>query len=438
MAGNTTARLTIQRWDSFEHIDLGNVAPGGPTALITLTSHDREFPERADPAQWSPEWATRLAKASPDQVRAASKGLTYGEVVALMGDFYATFEDLNRAPLTEIIELVPLIHATSSTTDLQKATGGRYLDLAAKNVSHFSNVPAGQRNIDVWHSNHADAIKVAAFASGNAQLTNLAWAMNAAADHFLTDAFSGGHVRTPRADLLKKGVSGQIESKVLHDLDNQYGVQVTNKRGDRPWVAFGDASLTPPMNATNRSLAVEAVKLSKEDIRAALAQGAAAAVVSATGRYAAEDLVPFPVDPAKDRWTGRTPTYDFDPVTDSPYRRPDDYSQVQDQVIRTEAPGIARGLFKDDDDIRGWVGKTPASSIGIVNVEEKMRMIDTLLGGFFSWIGDDDISAIEKILSSVSTGSEMKTIRDRFYSKLTSRMTSTGQVTRVRIALMRI
>src|SRR5689334_17646886 len=59
----TSARRWLLRWDSFEHVALGDAAPGGPSALITLQSHDRDFPERGDQSRWPAAWRTRLASA---------------------------------------------------------------------------------------------------------------------------------------------------------------------------------------------------------------------------------------------------------------------------------------------------------------------------------------------------------------------------------------
>src|SRR4029453_10920695 len=128
------------------------------------------------------------------------------------------------------------------------APGGRPLHPAERNVAPFSNVPPGQRNLDIWRRMHSDAVDLARRAGSDPRLANQAWGLNATADHYLTDAFSGGHIRTARAELLKRGTMGNVESKILHDLDNRYGVEVTNDRGDKPWVAYGDLRLDAPEN----------------------------------------------------------------------------------------------------------------------------------------------------------------------------------------------
>src|SRR5262249_4907141 len=153
---------------------------------------------------WPPSWQAYYATLNADQKRALTSGLSYGEIVALAGDLYEDFNALNRAPLREVIDLLPVVKSPTATTEqLQAASGGRYPALARENIAHFSNVPVGQRNRDHWRNYHMQAI--AAARSGNA---NLAWGLNAAGDHFLTDSFSGGHVRTERAKLHAQGQSG--------------------------------------------------------------------------------------------------------------------------------------------------------------------------------------------------------------------------------------
>jgi hypothetical protein len=411
----------IQRWDSPEHVQLGETAAGPAAPLIVLHAHDRDLPGgRASTGSFPAAFAETMRTGTPEQRRALTSGLTYGEVVALSGDFYENWDRLDGAPLREVIDLIPLIRGSATTTQLQEATAGRYLALAARNVRHFSNVPVGQRNVDTWRDMHTRAIAEARRGDANA-----AWGINACADHFLTDAFSGGHIRTPRAQLVTSSI-GNIESKILHDLDNEHGVEVTNARGDRPWIAYGDDMINDPRNTTNRGLAEEAVRLSRADITAALANG--------TPTFAAERLVPTPVDPSHDRWTGRTPTYVNTPG--GPVRQADDYTMTRDRVIASEGPGVVAGFFTDDDQVRAWVARQNLAAIGRQPVSEKIRMIDTLIGGFFSVVSAEDIRTIEIILSSVTTAGEMETLR-RTYGPRATEIGDIGYRTRLRVALAR-
>ena len=421
-AGRTSRRM-LQRWDSPEHVSLGDTAAGS-AAPIVLAAHDRDLPNRRNaPATWGGRWPARWTSATAEQRRAMTDGLTYGEVVALSGDFYRGWDALNTAPLWEVITLIPLIRGHATTTELQEATGGRYLTLAAQNVEHFSNVAVGRRNVDVWRRMHVQAIDEA-----RAGRANTAWGINAMADHYLTDAFSGGHIRTPRDRLTT--TLGNVESKILHDLDNQFGVRVTNARGDAAWIAYGDERFFTPANADNRRLAQEAVRLSRQDIADALAGGAP----GAAGAFEAERLVPHPVDPTADRWTGRTPTFVNTP--DGPVRVADDYTRMRDDVVMREGPGVVSGLWTDDNQVRQWTGNQDLPAIARQSPEEKIRMIETLIGGTFSWISDDDVDAMERILRSVTSRAEMQRLR-RALSPRAVDFTSIGQRTRFRIALAR-
>ncbi|MET8336035.1 DUF4157 domain-containing protein [Streptosporangium canum] len=401
----------LMRWDSSEHIELGDKAVGGPAQLITLDCHDRDFRERSDPGLWPPSWRALIALGTPEQQRAVTAGLTYGEIVALSGDFYEDFGKLSRAPLKEIYRLIPLVHSRATTAQLQSATGGRYLDLAARNVSHFSAVPKGKSNLDTWRAMHTQALALARRASTNPTLANQAWGLNAAADHFLTDAFSGGHIRTPRADLKAQGKLGDLESIVEHDLDNEYGVMVKNARGDTPWPAYGDLQLTRAGNEINRAKVMEGVELSKRDIAEAISKGAS---FTNPVPFAAERLVPEAINPSHDRWTGRTPSWIFLP--EGTVRVEDDYTRMKRHVIGSEAPGFLRGKFhSNDNDVRNWVNDIDMVALGHVPVSEKIRMIDTLLEG---WISGEDVVAIERLCLSVDAPGDMKIIRDRFYNRL--------------------
>ncbi len=435
----TPATPTLLRWESFEHLDLGDTAAGGPAKLITLTCHDTDFPERADRARWPEKWRKRLKGATAAQIRVATKGLTYGEILALSGDAYgaftdrtgkarSTFEALDIAPLSEIVELIPLMHGKHTTSaQLEDATGGRYMRLAKLNIPHFSSVPVGQRNVDVWRAMHRDAIMLAMQARTDPRFENRAWGLNAASDHFLTDAFSAGHMRTPRAALLAQGDLGNFESKILHDLDNTFGVEVTNRRGDKSWIAYGDDHLDAPENAKNRAYVREAVELSKQDIANAVVQGTAFAMPQ---RFAAEQVVPVPVDMAKDRWSGRVPTYVTTPDGTS-VRQADDYTQMRSRIVAAEGGDIAAGTYTDDNRVRDWVTRVDAAALARQPVTDKQRLIDILLSGVTR---EGDVAAIEKIGASATAPGELAELRKPFV-KRTGSLKTTSQRRRVRVAL---
>ena len=396
-------RPVLQRWDSLEHVALGDARGGPIPPRIVLEAHRVDLPRRGSPPEsWPAPWNTLYERGTADQKRSLKDGLTYGEVVALSGDFYSGWDALNRAPLREIYDLIPLMHRKGSTEELQEATGGRYLALAEKNESHFTNVRPGHRNIDVWWRTHAAAIEAARRGDANS-----AWGQSAIADHFLTDAFSGGHVRVERKKLMDRGALGNVESKILHDLDNEHGVEVTNDRGDDPWIAYGDDFLSDTRNSRNKSLAEEAVRFARQDIADALDRRAGYAAPVAGTVFAAQRLVPRPVDPSRDRWTGRTPTYVIGP-DGHPIRQPDDYTRTSNRVILDEGPGVIAGFWRDDNQVRSWISRQDATAIGRQSLPDRLRMMEVLMSG--PTLDDDERSILKVMRGSAANGDHVEVV----------------------------
>jgi outer membrane protein OmpA-like peptidoglycan-associated protein len=136
--------------------------------------------------------------------------LTFGQVVAVAGDEYPnvdalrrdTHDDEGRARIRAALEHAGVLDARTTTslpepTEAQKSAHVLdYINLLLNNTAHF--VEGGA--IDEWVGQHTSAVSQA-MAAGQANLPgdlNKAQASEAFAQHFLTDAFSGGHARTPR------------------------------------------------------------------------------------------------------------------------------------------------------------------------------------------------------------------------------------------------
>ncbi len=141
--------------------------------------------------------------------------LTFGEVVALAGDHYATYDELRRFAATArgradiawsrwfALELPaaqePVLASDPQVArDIKQKALERYYSLASRNLSHFSGGGTAWETYVTWHSKAlADAL-----AAGE-QKDKAAWARALTKEafglHFLTDSFSAGHVRTPRA-----------------------------------------------------------------------------------------------------------------------------------------------------------------------------------------------------------------------------------------------
>ncbi len=104
--------------------------------------------------------------------------------------------------------LIPIFEEPNNP--VAKAVENRYLWSASVNFEHFAHPggKSGPKESDdrgsaggSYHHLHETAIKRAYDAQQNAQPVNDAMAHDAAAQHFLQDSFSSGHVRTPRREI---------------------------------------------------------------------------------------------------------------------------------------------------------------------------------------------------------------------------------------------
>lgn len=292
--------------------------------------------------------------------------LTYGDINALGGDFFATmnpicmgssfqdqcarfkqaFETLDKS--SRAVQEVPKIQAANQPelnaigTATQNGTttadtGAIYakldetvnknhvedkaLDDATRRPNDPSYMAIAQLNLDhfgadgrtAYNAGHYCALQAAS--SGNLEL---AYAMNAFADHFLGDAFASGHFRTPRrklhgspsnvqgaVDTISKIVLGNDKaamvaalavqifnprtsvylafdslapdfcSKFMHQEDNVLGLWLTNKRGDK-WQVFGDTKMFDPGNALNCKFMLQGLQTSVSEVYEAFKAGSGA------------------------------------------------------------------------------------------------------------------------------------------------------------------
>ncbi|MEU6040724.1 S8 family serine peptidase [Actinomadura sp. NPDC047616] len=123
------------------------------------------------------------------------------------------------------------------------ASNGRYAALAMRNQSHFT--PQNWATFVRYQRRAFEAIRehMARTAGPYAAhpIPATAIALCAFGAHFLSDAFSSGHMRVPRLEL---GITGSLAAKVMHDFEGLYGLLVDNGFG-HTWRAFGDGHLAP-------------------------------------------------------------------------------------------------------------------------------------------------------------------------------------------------
>lgn len=255
--------------------------------------------------------------------------VTYGELIALAGDYYgvpenpiclgttpteqekrflAAYQTLATGSQHAIYNLLALIKfeydsvqaamkAGQTEYEAMKAivgketieaivyTGGRYITLAENNMDHFNDTAC-----IAYHTGHGLAMQTAAQASQlenkTAQQQQLAYAytLEGFANHFLTDHFAPGHIRTPRLALHKAYGSelGSLFSLFQHDEENFNGLLLENSQGEN-WYAYGDAELFEAKNNENKARAIAAVQLAVDEVYQSFQQGAE--VVSKMNNY---------------------------------------------------------------------------------------------------------------------------------------------------------
>jgi len=212
-----------------------------------------EKPTAAEQAKGTEHHVAKLHGAKTD--------FTYGEVTAMMGDLFGHWESLYNANEEQRAHLM----GEDTTTSNEKYTKGEYLKLAAKNDSHFAG-----KNQDAWLDHHNQAIQLAMKSGPDEMLFEQALFIDAAAGHFLTDAFSAGHqfekakifnavlidvkkhfIETDNKQMQAYvGLAGAADPgnianlviKAIHDKMNLEGFDVVNGKGMK-WKTFGDGNL---------------------------------------------------------------------------------------------------------------------------------------------------------------------------------------------------
>ncbi|MNF79229.1 hypothetical protein D3C84_614380 [compost metagenome] len=164
---------------------------------------------------------------------------------------------------------------------------GRYLKLAANNADHFA-----EWALLAYIAGHTAALQQAVVAhnSGDDASLELAYAMNAFADHYLTDLFSAGHLRVPRKQLaavVTPSDLGSLITRFMHDEDSKFGLNVRNGDGVQ-WHAYGDKRYFDAIDSANRAQVNLAVQVSADEIFATYLSG----IAPSPGSFAALKKLP--------------------------------------------------------------------------------------------------------------------------------------------------
>lgn len=157
---------------------------------------------------------------------------------------------------------------------------GAYINLAVVNYDHFLPDAAV-----AYQTGHREALQTALKAHQAAengqpilagQLLELAYAQNAFANHWLTDAFSAGHIRTPRVAIANQialpAVLNLLIANLMHDEDNKIGLYVANKVG-MSWKAHGDGRLFSADSREQREIMLTTMQISADAIYEAFRSG---------------------------------------------------------------------------------------------------------------------------------------------------------------------
>lgn len=158
----------------------------------------------------------------------------------------------------------------------------------------------GQSARLAYQAGHTEAINTALLAHQTTseevqrKLLAIAYAKEAYADHFLTDSFAAGHMRTPAKEFalvmskqLTSQAVGTLLALLMHNEDNAFGLQASNARGDH-WTAYGDAKCFDTVNQKNVKIMLEAVQFSADEVVNAFKTGQ----VVAPDQYRAFTVLP--------------------------------------------------------------------------------------------------------------------------------------------------
>ena len=209
--------VPVQRFASTEHVAIGDVATNAPGPETGPEHTDIRYSE--DPKDL----------------------LTFGEVVAMAGDYFGSLAEMERLSANPAgrreLFYARLKVTGAKESDLpdwpttKKAVMNRYFSLAGRNLSHFA-AGGGQ---DAYEQGHLDALKDAWISGQQGEETDKpgyftsAVDQEAFCDHFLTDLFSAGHIRTPRGSIQEwYDSSGRFPPDRLTDWIKAYLVRRLN------------------------------------------------------------------------------------------------------------------------------------------------------------------------------------------------------------------
>ncbi|MGH2941604.1 MAG: OmpA family protein, partial [Solirubrobacteraceae bacterium] len=221
--------------------------------------------------------------------------LSWGQVVAIAGDEFGSVEDLQLAAGTAAGRARILAALQQDRTDdpssvpwsgepsdaVKAEQHDTFIKLAADNAVHFAEGGA----LAAWQSHHQRAI-VAAVDAGlarNRPGLQQAYLTEAFGEHFLTDMYSAGHMRTPRRAILEwytTVFAPRVADAMLASIKARITDAAVKQASDQlPWYVSNDrirARVAPKVSAKIDGVIAE--KLKDTTFAQALGVGVAGAI----------------------------------------------------------------------------------------------------------------------------------------------------------------
>lgn len=340
-----TNEVTLQRFGEEEHRSLGKEASNNAKVNVGGDTARDEFEiDFADVVMLSADWF------DPDELRklAAIPG-DKGKLVGTRDEIiYALYKIDNNDPRFAVTGIWAKYPANFSAK-VKQIVSNRFDTLAAKNASHFAAPrgrdaagkpsPAPESAGGSYRRYHESALDMAYQAGLNSGSVSQAMGREAAAQHFLSDAFSAGHVRTPIAqmreywgsiyplfwynllhkmaldvaafmnaddtnaatifgsvqtiyeevigEVIEKTKSkpqitlGDLLAKIFHDYDNKEGLDIGGGKK-----VFGDSRLDKKDSSNvTRAIAVDAMRAGINDINEAFSVGQSGTMLDQAALY---------------------------------------------------------------------------------------------------------------------------------------------------------
>ena len=250
VAVNPATRRTLQRFDEAEHRALGDLALDARFRLPAATMYPElqlTFGDSVALGDYFEDVAEIKQLLRPSPGRDTAGQVYYAVLVKI--------RPTNAAERNRVLEAYKSAELwTQADID---AVEQRFLRLATRNIKHFPNPLVGDTTLPTadklgrmrddkplggvarYHHDHLDAVSLAISAGELREERYLgeAYAIDGFACHFLTDAFSGSHVRTPLGEhqglVGREGAALRQPAAGVDDRRGRLGRRDRARNGDR-------------------------------------------------------------------------------------------------------------------------------------------------------------------------------------------------------------